>query len=221
MKWPRWENLGEILPKEIEKFCKSFSSREKILLEVEDYAKKEKVPILLPSSAQLLRLITSIKKPKRVLEIGTGIGYSTLNIFFGYKKAEIKTVDTNKERLERAKEFFKKAKAKVEIVNSDGLDALREELSRGESYDLIFIDSAKGEYPFFHYKVQALLSRGGVAVFDNALFRGYVAGKEFEKRYERGVKLLKLFLAQVKDYPNFKEYLIPVGDGLLVLENLV
>jgi len=221
MRWPRWENLGEILPKEIEKFCKSFFSREKILLEVEEYAEKEKVPILLPSSAQLLRLTTSLKKPRRVLEIGTGIGYSTLNIFFGYRKAEIKTVDTNRKRLEKAKEFFKKAGAQVEVVNSDGIDTLREELSKGKSYDLIFIDSAKGEYPFFHYKVQALLSREGVAIFDNVLFRGYLVGKEFEKRYERGVKLLKLFLAQVKGYPNFKEYLIPVGDGLLVLENLV
>ncbi len=221
MKWPRWENLSEILPKGIERFCNFFFEREEILKEIESYAQKEKVPILLPSSAQLLRLITSVKRPQKVLEIGTGIGYSTLHIFFGYKGAKIKTVDTNEKRLEKAKEFFKKAGAQVETVNFDGIDLIREELSRGNRYDLIFIDSAKGEYPFFHYKVQALLRRGGVAVFDNVLFRGYVAGKEFDGKYERGVKLLRLFLKQVKCYPNFKEYLIPIGDGLLVLENLV
>ncbi len=221
MKWPRWENLSEILPEEVERFCNSFFEREEVLKEIERYAEREKVPILLPSSAQLLRLITSLKRPQKVLEIGTGIGYSTLNIFFGYRKAKIKTADTNKKRLEKAKEFFKKAGAQVEVVNFEGINLIREELSRGNRYDLIFIDSAKGEYPFFHYKVQALLSKGGVAVFDNVLFRGYVAGKEFDGKYERGIKLLRLFLEQVKCYPNFKKYLIPIGDGLLILENLV
>ncbi len=221
MEFKRWKNLGEILPQEVEEFIGSFGKKEEILTEIEEYAKREKVPILLPSSAQLLRLLVSTLKPKKVLEIGTGIGYSTLNIYFANRSSQITTVDSNRKRLEVARSFFKRVKAPIKVVESDGFDFMREELSEGRKYDFIFIDSTKGEYPFFNYKVQALIEPGGVVVFDNVLFRGYVAGRKYERRYERSVALLKLFLNQVKEYPNFRSYLIGVGDGLLVIENLV
>ncbi|WP_456419214.1 O-methyltransferase [Thermovibrio sp.] len=220
MEFKRWRNLGEILPEEVEEFIGSFFEREELLREVEEFAKKEKVPILLPSSAQVLRLIVSLKKPRKVLEIGTGIGYSTLNIYLAHPEAEITTVDSNIKRLKVAEGFFKRAGIPVETVEADGLDFLREALSEGRKYDFIFVDSAKGEYPFFNYKVQALLKPGGLALFDNVLFRGYVAGREHDGRYKRGVKLLKHFLKYIKEYPNFRAYLIGVGDGLLLLENL-
>jgi predicted O-methyltransferase YrrM len=221
MEFKRWRNLGEILPEEVEEFVSSYSPKEEVLREIEEYAKREKVPILLPSTAQALRLIVSLKKPRKVLEVGTGIGYSTLNIYFAHPEAQITTVDSNAKRLEVARELFKRVGAPIKTVRSDGLDFIRECLSEGEEFDLIFVDSAKGEYPFFHYKVQALLKEGGVAIFDNALFRGYAAGRPYGRKYERGVKLLKHFLKTVKEYPNFRAYLIPVGDGLLVLEKLL
>lgn len=209
--------MGEILPDYLEKFVEDFGKKEEVLLEIEEFAKENKVPILLPSAASFLRFLVSLLRPKRVLEIGTGIGYSTLNIYYAYPEAEIITVDSNKKRALIAKEFFKKAGAKVELLEKDAFDVIRDFLSQGKTFDLIFIDSVKAEYPFFNYKVQALLSDGGVAVFDNVLFRGYVAGREFDKRYRRTVELLKLFLSQVKEYPAVKNYLFPVGDGLLVV----
>lgn len=217
----RWENLSEILLPEVERFCNVYNEREELLREIEEFSKREKVPILLPTSAALLRLTVSILKPKRVLEIGTGVGYSTLNIYFGYKEAEIITVDSNRKRLEKAKEFFESAEAPIKTVFSDGLDYLRNILSIGETFDFIFVDSVKSEYPFFNYKVQPLLKEGGVALFDNVLFRGYVAGREYDRKYDRGVKLLTKFLKDVKEYPNFEATLIPVGDGLLFLRKLV
>jgi predicted O-methyltransferase YrrM len=214
----RWQNLGEILPDYVEKFLKSFDEKESILSEIETFAKENKVPILLPSAASFLRFLVSLLKPKKVLEIGTGIGYSTLNIYYAYPKARIVTVDSNKKRTPIAKEFFKKAGAKVELLEKDAFDVIRDFLSQGKTFDFIFIDSAKAEYPFFNYKVQSLLSDGGIAIFDNVLFRGYVAGREFDKRYRRSVKLLRLFLSQVKKYPAFVTTILPVGDGLLLLK---
>jgi len=216
----RWKNLSEILLPEVEEFCNSYNEREGILKEIEELSQREKVPILLPTSAAFLRLIVSILKPKRVLEIGTGIGYSTLNTYFGHREAEITTVDSNRKRLEKAKEFFERAGAPVKTVLSDGLDYMRELLFRGETFDFIFVDSVKSEYPFFNYKVQPLLKEGGVALFDNVLFRGYVAGRDYNKKYERGVKLLKKFLKEIKEYPNFEATLIPVGDGLLICRTI-
>jgi len=221
MEFKRWRNLGEILPEEVEELAASFSAGEKVLREIEEVAKREKIPILLPSAAQTLRLITSLKKPREVLEVGTGAGYSTLTVYFAHPQARITTVDSNPKRLKLAEEFFKRAGAPVKTVPSDGLEFIRECLAKGKEFDLIFVDSAKGEYPFFNYKVQALLRGGGIALFDNALFRGYAAGRPYPKKYERGVKLLKHFLKTVKEYPGCRSYLIPVGDGLLVVEKLL
>lgn len=156
--------MGEILPEYVEKFCNVYNEREEILLEIEDFAKKTKTPILLPSAAAFLRLLVKVLKPKKVLEIGTGIGYSTLNIHFSYPEAEITTVDLNKKRLEIAKAFFKRAEAPIKTIYSDGFDVLRTFLSKGALFDFVFVDSVKSEYPFFHYKVQAVLREGGVEI---------------------------------------------------------
>jgi len=218
MEFKRWKNIGEILPEYVETFCNLYNEREEILKEIEEFSRKTKTPILLPSSAALLKLITELKRPEKVLEIGTGIGYSTLTIFFSSPNSQITTADTNEERLKVAKEFFKRAGAPIKTFLKDGLELMRELLTEGEKFDLIFVDSVKSEYPFFHYKFQSLLRPGGVAVFDNVLFRGYIAGREHERRYKRGVELLKKFLEQVKDYPNSESSLIPIGDGLLIFK---
>jgi len=217
-RFKRWENLSEILPKQVEEFCNRFYSREELLKEIEEFGKREKVPILLPSTAALLRLIVQLLKPEKVLEIGTGIGYSTLTIYYGWPKAKIKTVDLNRQRLRKAEEFFKKAGAPIETVEGDGLEVIREELASGNKYDLIFIDSTKGEYPFFNYKVEPLLKERGLAIFDNVLFRGMVAEEpnKVPQKYRRGVSLLKLFLTNLANYPNFKSIIIPIGDGIAV-----
>lgn len=219
MKLKRWQNLSEIIPDCVERFISNYNDREPLLLEIEEFAKENKVPILLPSAVAFLRFLTSLLKPKKVLEIGTGIGYSTLNIYYGYPKADIFTVDTNRKRTAVAKNYFRKVNASINFFEMDGFDVIRDFLSKGETFDFIFVDSVKSEYPFFNYRVQSLLSERGIAVFDNVLFRGYVTGKKFdEKKYKRGVTLLRFFLKDIKDYPNFSSSIVPIGDGLLVLQ---
>ncbi len=217
--FPRWDNLSELLPEEIELFVNRSFKREPILKEIEEFAKENKVPILLPSAASFLRLIVSVLKPTRILEIGTGIGYSALNVLYCLKgNCNLVTVDTNKKRLDIAKNFFLKSGFDVQVLNMDGFSYVREALFRGEAFDFIFIDSVKAEYPFFNYKIQALLSKGGVAVFDNVLFRGYICGNKVPKGYTRTVNLLRKFINDVEFYPNFSKFLLPVGDGLLVIK---
>ncbi|RUM40448.1 MAG: O-methyltransferase [Desulfurobacterium sp.] len=218
MKFKRWQNLSEIVPAYVEEFASDYNLREPVLVELEEFAKENKVPILLPSAAAFLRFLVSVLEPKRVLEIGTGIGYSTLNIYYGYPEAKIFTVDSNRKRIAIAKEFFKKVGAPIKLLEMDGFDAIKGFLSRGETFDLIFIDSVKSEYPFFNYKIQSLLSDRGIAVFDNVLFRGYVVKEDIPSKYERSVSLLRKFLKEVKEYPGFETFLIPIGDGLLLLK---
>ncbi len=217
----RWQNLGEILPDWLEFFIDGFNDRPALLREVEEFAKREKVPILLPSAASFLRFLSSVLRPEKVLEIGTGIGYSTLSILMGYPPAKVITVDSNRKRAEVADSFFRKGGFEVDLIVSDGLDLMRSLICREEEFDLVFVDAVKSEYPFYNFKVQSLLSERGVAVFDNVLFRGYVAGRPFNSRYTRTVRLLKLFLESVKEYPGFSSTILPVGDGLLLLYRLV
>ncbi len=219
MEFKRWKNFGELLPECVESFTVEFNSSGGILKEIEEYARKKRVPILLPSAAAFLRILVSTLKPKRVLEIGTGIGYSTLVTKFAFPESEVVTVESNSERAKVAREFFKKAGVDILLVERDGFEVMREFLAGGEQFDFIFIDSVKSEYPFFNFKVQPLLSDRGIAVFDNVLFRGYVAGINYDRRYNRTVRLLKSFLKDVKEYPNFENILLPLGDGLLVIYN--
>jgi len=220
MAFKRWKNISEIIPEEVERFVNDFNYKEPILKEIEEYASKEKVPILLPSAAVFLKLFLKLVKPKKIFEIGTGIGYSTLVMARVCPDAEILTVDSNLKRLDIAKVFFKKAGLKnIMAVHSDAFHLIESFLVKDEKFDFIFVDSVKSEYPFFNFKIQALLNERGMAVFDNVLFRGYVCGKRYdEKRYSRTVGLLKLFLNQVKEYPNFDAMLLPIGDGFLVLK---
>ncbi len=215
----RWRNFSEMVPEFVEDFLSENFEREPLLLEVERVARERKIPILLPSAASFLRLLCRLISPERILEVGTGIGYSTLNMLFALGgNCKVITADTNLERLKMAREFFRKAGFNVESIYLDGFSLMRKFLSNGRKFDLIFVDSVKAEYPFFNYKVQALLSENGVAVFDNVLFRGYICRDEFPERYRRTVSLLKEFVRGVKSYPNFDSFIVPVGDGLLVLK---
>ena len=218
MQFRRWKNESEILPEKVEEFVSSFNEREKVLKELEELASEEKIPILLPSSAVFLRFIASLLKPNRILEVGTGAGYSTLVLHFACPRAELLTVEINPKRAELASAFFERCGVSVDLRVGDAFEVARELIAAGEEFDLVFVDAVKAEYPFWNFKVQALLSPGGVAVFDNVLFRGYTAGVPHDGRYERSVKLLRTFLEHVKEYPGFRATLIPLGDGLLILE---
>ncbi|WP_456395937.1 O-methyltransferase [Desulfurobacterium sp.] len=215
----RWQNRSEIVPPNIEDFTSQFNAREQILKEIEQYASENKVPILLPSAARFLQIICRSKKPENILEIGTGIGYSTLSMLFALKgRCHITSVDFNIERIKIAGKFIKKAGFSVNLIFDDSFNIIRKLLAEGATFDMIFVDSVKSEYVFMNYKIQALLKHSGIAIFDNVLFRGYVCN-EHPPRYKRTIKLLKKFLSHVKTYPGIITSIIPIGDGMLIIEN--
>ncbi|WP_456438176.1 O-methyltransferase [Desulfurobacterium sp.] len=214
----RWQNRSEIVPPDIEDFTSQFNEREFLLKEIETFASENKVPILLPSAARFLQIICRTKQPEEILEIGTGIGYSTLSMLFALNgRSRITSVDFNGERVQIAKEFIQRSGFFVNLIYDDAFNVISNFIAEGKQFDFIFVDSMKSEYIFMNFKIQTLLKNNGIAVFDNVLFRGYVCGR-YPEKYRRSVKLLKTFLKHVKEYPGFTASIIPVGDGLLILE---
>ncbi|MDU3422658.1 MAG: O-methyltransferase [Peptostreptococcus sp.] len=186
-----------------------------LILEMEEYAKENSVPIIHKEVAELLRFILDIHKPKRILEIGCAIGYSS--IFFATVlggDVEIITTERNPVMLEKAYENIEKAglKDKIKILVGDAAQTLKD--LYGE-FDMIFIDAAKGQYKMFYDMVTPQLKKGGIVISDNILYKGMIASDDFVVRRKRTiVKRMREYLDYICSLEDVDTSILPVGDGV-------
>lgn len=186
-----------------------------LILEMEEYAKENSVPIIHKEVAELLRFILDIHKPKRILEIGCAIGYSS--IFFATVlggDVEIITTERNPVMLEKAYENIEKAglKDKIKILVGDATETLKD--LDGE-FDMIFIDAAKGQYKMFYDMVTPQLRKGGIVISDNILYKGMIASDDFVVRRKRTiVKRMREYLDYICSLEDVDTSILPVGDGV-------
>ena len=155
---------------------------EGILSELESYAEEYKVPIIHKEVANFLELIINLKKPKRILELGTAIGYSSILMAKSCDEIEkIDTIERNEDMINLAKQNISKSgfAEKIEVLCGDCLQVLE---SLEEKYDLIFVDAGKGHYNDFHPQCLRLLNGGGIIVADNVLYKGMVASQDLVVR---------------------------------------
>ena len=139
----------------------------KLLKEIENYAKKNSLPIVGPEKGKLLEKIVKEYKPKRILEIGSLVGYSAILMSQHLQKdAKITTIEINKEAAKIAKENFKKAKVEklIEFINDDAM-AVIPKLT--EKYDMLFIDAQKDEYYNYLLLAENKLAPSSIIVADN------------------------------------------------------
>ncbi|MBV7271901.1 O-methyltransferase [Clostridiaceae bacterium UIB06] len=188
-----------------------------ILNELEDYAHNNFVPIIHKEVARFLELMIKMKRPLRILELGTAIGYSAILMNISSEgKASITTIERDSKMIELAKNNIEKCglKDKIEIIQGDCLEVL-EKLEN--KYDLIFMDAGKGHYNHFLPHCLRLLSCDGVIIADNVLFRGMIASDELvERRKITIVKRMREYLEIVSDNEKFVTSVIPMGDGIAV-----
>lgn len=188
-----------------------------LLAEMKEYGEANHVPII---NAQGLRVLTDTvarKKPRRVLEIGTAIGYSTLYIAANSAAdVEIVTLELSDERADEAENFIARSRFAGQIAVVRG-DAGENILRQSGRFDLVFIDAAKGQYPDYFRKVYPLLAEDAVVVADNVLFRGYVRGTEpVPRRFRTIVKRLREYISMVTENEGFRTEIHEDGDGLAV-----
>ena len=188
------------------------------IIQLEEYANDFNVPIVTKEGLELIKLLVKINKCKNILEIGTAIGYCSINLALLNKDIHIDTIERKEEMYNKANENIKKINLENQITTFKG-DALDFDVSllNGKKYDLIFIDAAKAQYRRFFEKYSALLNDNGIIVSDNLLFHGLVEKEEIDG------KDLRALIRKIKNYNNwlfendeFDTTFLRIGDGMAI-----
>lgn len=186
-----------------------------MLAELEDYAKKNHVPIIQPEVAAFIKVIGNIHRPGRILEVGTAIGYSSI-LFSGFIKENgiIDTIERNDEMIELSRKNIKSMGLQdtINVIAGDAIDVLA---CLDKRYDMIFLDAAKGQYSEFFDHSKRMLVSGGLLVCDNVLYKGMIASDDLVvDRKKTIVARMRSFLKTLCGDDSFETSLIPIGDGV-------
>lgn len=189
-----------------------------LLNEIEKEAKRDFVPIIRREMQSFLKVLLSLKEPKRILEVGTAVGFSTLLFCeYGPEGVHVDTIEKYEKRIPIAKENFRRAgrEADITLYEGDAAEILKE---LSGPYDFIFMDAAKGQYIHFLTQVQRLLAPGGVLVSDNVLQDGDLIESHYavERRNRTIHKRMREYLYELKHSNAFLTSILPLGDGVTV-----
>ena len=187
-----------------------------LILEMEEYAKENNVPIIEKESIAFIMKYIKANDIKNVLEIGSAIGYSTILMASASSDVNVTTIERDEARYMECLKNVKKAglDKKITVVYQDALDVNL----RDVSYDLIFIDAAKGQYKKFFEKFKFFLAPGGVIITDNLNFHGLVGKKDTieSKNLRALVDKIETYIEFLKENKEFETKFLEIGDGLSV-----
>lgn len=187
----------------------------KLLQELENYAEENHVPIIQPEVAKLIGVAGQLLKPKKILEIGTAIGYSAILMSnFLQKDGKITTIERYSKMIEEAKKNIEKAGLEdtISILEGEAEEILP---TLNEEYDLVFIDAAKGQYLEFLNICMKLLRPGGLLISDNILYKGMIATDNLVIRRKKTiVKRMRDYLKYICNHEQLETSIIPIGDGV-------
>ncbi|MBU9712544.1 O-methyltransferase [Evansella tamaricis] len=190
-----------------------------LTIEMEQYAQKHQVPIMEPAGIALLLQVLEIHQPKKILEVGTAIGYSAIRMAKRLTDSTIVTLERDLERIQLAKQHIEKAGLENRIVILEG-DALELESAVSDfgPFDIVFIDAAKGQYERFFDMYEPMVCKGGLIISDNVLFKGIVSGEKPapHKRLEGMANKLRGYNERLMRDTRFSSMIYPVGDGVMV-----
>ena len=186
------------------------------LEKIKQKALQEHIPIIMDDTLEVVADILSQIKPKKILEIGTAVGYSAM-CFSKYLQEDgwIDTIEREKERIEEAKENIQRVgvKDRIHIWEGDAVEILP---TMQENYDMVFIDAAKGKYPFFLKEALRMLAPQGVILADNVLYKGYVMVDYNKHKQRTAVRNLREYISEVTQNPDLETKILEVGDGLAI-----
>jgi len=203
-----------IYPNQLKYLSDFEKSTDELLLEMEKFAADKNIPILEKLSAKFIDQLILIHNPKRVLEIGTAIAYTSIRIARLLKKKRIiDTIEKSEDNISLAEGFIEKAglKDRIRILNGDAFNIIPQLTKK---YDFIFLDADKQDYKrLLDYSI-VLLKKGGVIVVDNLLWHGFAAAKNVPAEYKISTNHIREFNKVFLALPNLKSCIQPIGDGL-------
>lgn len=189
------------------------------LRELEKEAVEQEVPVIRRSMQSFLGFLLRFQRPDRILEIGTGVGFSSMLMSECVScQAPITTIEKVPQRIQAAKANYRRfgKQDRIRLLEGDGADILKELAVRGEGFDFIFMDAAKGQYMNFLPDVTRLLSGDGLLVTDNVLQDGDIIQSRYAvTRRDRTIHgRMREYLYDLTHSPEWDTVILPVGDGV-------
>ena len=187
-----------------------------MLDKIKEKAIEENIPIIMDDTLEYIYKLYENNKINSILEIGTAVGYSA--ICFSEILSDngfIDTIERDEQRILEAKENVKKMRLedKINIISGDAVEILP---TLNKKYDMVFIDAAKGKYPFFLKEALRMLNDNGIILADNILYKGYVMSDYNKHKQRTAVRNLREYVKEVTENPNIETEILEVGDGLAV-----
>lgn len=183
---------------------------------IEREALGNQIPIIRKPTQSLLKFLLALLHPADILEVGTAVGFSALLMSeYSSEDCRITTIEKDEGRIAAAKENFGRAgrENRITLLEGDALEILRD---LNGSYEMIFMDAAKGQYIHFFPEVMRLLAPGGLLVSDNVLQDGDIIQSRFAvTRRNRTIHArMREYLYELKHHPELETVVLPVGDGV-------
>lgn len=208
-----------IVNERITSYINSLAADEPLVLEdIEKEALSSNVPVIKKETASLLKTLVVAKRPGRILEVGTAVGYSALLMSVVMPDGcHITTIEKYRKRIPEAHENFKRAgmEDRITLLEGDAKEILGKLTG---SFDLIFMDAAKGQYIHFLPEVMRLLSPGGLLISDNVLQDGDIIESRYAvTRRNRTIHArMREYLYELKHRDDLESVILPLGDGVVV-----
>lgn len=189
--------------------------QEYLIRQMEKYADEKGVPIMEKDGIEFLTEFIKLNKVKNILEIGSAIGYSAINMALAGSDVSVTTIERDKDRYIEAVKNVKKIglDERITLILADALD-----FNSSEEFDLIFIDAAKSQYIKFFEKFSHNLKSKGYIVTDNIKFHGFTYSdkSKLSRNLRQLITKLEKYIEFLKNNKEFKTRFFDVGDGIAI-----
>ena len=194
-------------------------NKKEILENIKKEALDNHVPIIEDEPLKLIEVLLKIKKPNKILEVGTAVGYSAINFskYLVGENSKLKTIEIKEAMYNKAMENISlmNLNDKIEVVLADAGEYMKS-IQDEEQYDVIFIDAAKGQYLVYLKEAIRLTKIGGIIIADNMLYRGRTLSDYNEHKHRTATNRLREYLEIMKEDERLDSTLIKIGDGLAI-----
>lgn len=184
---------------------------------LEEFASQKFIPIIHKEAADTLLYFIRTEQPRRILELGTAMGYSSIRMAEAVPGATVDTIERDPDmlKLARANVAAYGLTDRIHILAGDIDDVI---LTLSGPYDFIFIDAGKSHYQAYLERSLEIISPGGLIICDNVLVRGLIAQEGVQRKHSTIIWNMRGFLEDVSLDNRFHSMVLPVGDGLLIIK---